>query len=80
MTTTSRQCLDEPGTQAQASALVPVFTVMDDAREPFAAVIRTWTDAGLGQVDRAKGLDPWAPGDRGPADWRARVSAGRPTG
>jgi len=67
VTTTSRQCLDEPGTQAQASALVPVFTVMDDAREPFAAVIRTWTDAGLGQVDRAMGLDLWAPVDGGPA-------------
>ncbi|WP_043673746.1 hypothetical protein [Clavibacter michiganensis] len=66
VTTTSRQCTDEPGTQAEASVVVPVFTVMDDADEPFAAVIRVWSDAGLRQVDRAMGRDLWAPGDGGP--------------
>jgi hypothetical protein len=66
VTTSSRQCLDEPGTQAQASVVVPVFTIMDDADEPFAAVIRIWSDAGLRQVDRAMGRDSWAPGDGGP--------------
>jgi hypothetical protein len=67
VTTQTRQCADEPGTQAVADALVPVFTVYDDARKSFGAVVSAWRAAGLQVSGRAMGRDYWSAGSDSPA-------------
>jgi len=55
------QCEGTSRVRVRGWVVAPVFLRVDDAQEPFDAVTASWTDQGLRPVDRALGLDIWAP-------------------
>ena len=69
---------DQTGTQAVASAVVPVFTRYDDAQEPFDAVVGQWRAEGFRAGGSAMGRDSWTappPGPEGVATASIRGTA-----
>jgi 8-oxo-dGTP pyrophosphatase MutT (NUDIX family) len=55
------ECPDGSGTRMAGRVIIPVFTVLDSAQEPFDAIVAGWSAEGLEQTDRAMGRDYWAP-------------------
>lgn len=59
VTTVVAPCSDASASRAEGHVVIPVFTVLDSAQEPFDAVVAGWAAEGFERTDRASGRDFW---------------------
>lgn len=56
-------CAAELGRQAQASVVIPIFEIADNAQEGFDAITAAWLAGGFSRTDRAMGRDFYSADD-----------------